>query len=63
MKLYELVVGKTVVDVQYLEHAVVQFNFDDGTVLEIIQTQQAGALNVGYDGEEVKSDDYEEIYE
>jgi len=46
MKLYELVVGKTIVAVAYHAHEFVAFEFSDGSYLRIDQSQQAGALRV-----------------
>ena len=57
MKLNELIIGKTVVDVQYIAYKLVSIVFEDGSVLDIHQTQQAGALDIYYGAEiEVTAD-------
>lgn len=59
MKLNEEVIGEKVIDVGYIAHRAVLITFDSGKVLEIIQPQQAGGLEVYIQGEEVTADDKE----
>jgi len=59
MSLEELIYGEKVIDVSYLAHRAVLITFDSGKVLEIIQPQQAGGLEVYIQGEEVTADDKE----
>lgn len=46
MKLKELVVGKTIESVDYLDHAFVGIGFTDGSYLRIDQRSQSGSLHV-----------------
>jgi hypothetical protein len=59
MKLKELIYGEKIIDVRYLAHRVVIIAFDSGKILEIIQPQQAGGLEVYVHDEEVIADDGE----
>jgi len=51
-----MVVGKTVARAKYLEHELVAFEFTDGTIMQIKQTSQAGALEVFCDADEIDAE-------
>ena len=46
MKLNELVVGKTIESVEYIDHEFVGIGFTDGSYLRIDQRSQTGTLHV-----------------
>lgn len=60
MKLNELVVGKTIVGVEYISYELVRLSFSDGTELNIHQTSQTGELELFYGDQEVTADDRDE---
>jgi hypothetical protein len=75
MKLNEMVVGKTIESVEYLDHEFVGIGFTDGSYLRIDQSSQSGSLHVncllGTDAlrslraktvHRAEPDNYEEIY-